>query len=72
MFQEHVPFYRARLLVKPGNTGWAQIHQQYAANVEETNEKLEYDLFYIKHRSMLLDLIILLRTPATVLGLRGR
>jgi lipopolysaccharide/colanic/teichoic acid biosynthesis glycosyltransferase len=72
MFQEHVPFYRARLLVKPGITGWAQIHQQYAANVEETNEKLEYDLFYIKHRSMLLDLIILLRTPATVLGLRGR
>ena len=72
MFQKHVPFYRARLLVKPGLTGWAQIHQNYAANVEETNLKLEFDLFYIKHRSMLLDLIILLRTPATVLGFRGR
>ncbi|HUF39765.1 MAG TPA: exopolysaccharide biosynthesis polyprenyl glycosylphosphotransferase [Anaerolineales bacterium] len=72
LFQEHVPFYRARLLVKPGLTGWAQIHQVYAANVEETNEKLEYDLYYIKHRSILLDLLILLRTPATILGLRGR
>jgi exopolysaccharide biosynthesis polyprenyl glycosylphosphotransferase len=72
LFQEHVPFYRARLLVKPGLTGWAQIHQVYAANVEETNEKLEYDLYYIKHRSLLLDLLILLRTPATILGLRGR
>ncbi len=72
LFEEHVPFYRARLLVKPGITGWAQIHQQYAANVEETNEKLEYDLYYIKHRSLVLDLLVLLRTPATVLGLRGR
>ncbi len=72
MFQEHVPFYRARLLVKPGITGWAQIHQDYAANVDETNEKLEFDLYYIKHRSLWLDLMVLLRTPATVLGLRGR
>ncbi len=72
LFQKHVPFYRARLLVKPGITGWAQIHQSYAANVEETYEKLEYDLYYIKHRSLLLDLIILLRTPATMLGFRGR
>jgi len=72
MFQKYVPFYRARLLVKPGLTGWAQVHQNYAANVAETNMKLEYDLYYIKHRSLLLDLIIMLRTPATVLGLRGR
>lgn len=72
MFQKHVPFYRARLLVKPGLTGWAQVHQDYAENVDETNLKLEYDLYYIKHRSLLLDLIIILRTPATVLGLRGR
>ncbi|NUM46802.1 MAG: sugar transferase [Anaerolineales bacterium] len=72
MFQKNVPFYRARLLVKPGLTGWAQVHQDYAANVDETNLKLEYDLYYIKHRSLLLDLITILRTPATVLGLRGR
>lgn len=72
IFEEKVPFYRARLLVKPGITGWAQIHQQYAANVEETTEKLELDLYYIKHRSLVMDLLVLLRTPATVLGLRGR
>ncbi|HNB54683.1 MAG TPA: sugar transferase, partial [Anaerolineales bacterium] len=72
MFQKNVPFYRARLLVKPGLTGWAQVHQDYAENVDETNLKLEYDLYYIKHRGLLLDLITILRTPATVLGLRGR
>ncbi|MFQ5615316.1 MAG: exopolysaccharide biosynthesis polyprenyl glycosylphosphotransferase [Anaerolineales bacterium] len=72
LFQKYVPFYRARLLVKPGITGWAQIHQEYAANVEETYVKLEYDLYYIKRRNLLLDLVILLRTPATILGFRGR
>ncbi len=72
LFQEHVPFYRARLLVKPGITGWAQVNQDYASNVEETNLKLEYDLYYIKHRNLILDLLILLRTPAIMVGLRGR
>ncbi len=72
MFEKHVPFYRARLLVKPGITGWAQINFGYASTVEETVVKLEYDLYYIKHRNLMMDLIILLRTPATVLGLRGR
>lgn len=71
-FQQHIPFYRARLLVKPGITGWAQVNYGYAASIEETTIKLEYDLYYIKHRSMLVDLLILLRTPATVLGFRGR
>lgn len=72
MFQKHVPFYRARLLVKPGITGWAQINMGYASTVEETMIKLEYDLYYIKHRNMLMDVLILLRTPATVFGFRGR
>jgi exopolysaccharide biosynthesis polyprenyl glycosylphosphotransferase len=72
MFQKHVPFYRARLLVKPGITGWAQINMGYAATVEDTIEKLEYDLYYIKHRNLLLDLLIILRTPSTMFGLRGR
>ncbi len=72
MFQKHVPFYRARLLVKPGITGWAQVNFGYAATIDETIIKLEYDLYYIKHRSMLMDVVILLRTPATVLGFRGR
>jgi exopolysaccharide biosynthesis polyprenyl glycosylphosphotransferase len=71
-FQRTVPFYRARLLVKPGITGWAQVNFGYAATVEETTIKLEYDLYYIKHRGLILDTIILLRTPATVFGFRGR
>ncbi len=72
MFQKHVPFYRARLLVKPGMTGWAQINYGYASTIDETIVKLEYDLYYIKHRNLLIDFIILLRTPSTVFGLRGR
>ena len=71
-FQKQIPFYRARLLVKPGITGWAQINFGYAASIDETIVKLEYDLYYIKHRSMPMDLVILLRTPATVFGFRGR
>ncbi len=71
-FQKHIPFYRARLLVKPGITGWAQVNYGYAATIDETIVKLEYDLYYIKRRSLLMDIVILLRTPATVLGLRGR
>lgn len=72
MLQKHVPFYRARLLVKPGLTGWAQVNQNYAAGIDETIKKLEYDLYYIKHRNISLDLIILLRTPSMILGFRGR
>jgi exopolysaccharide biosynthesis polyprenyl glycosylphosphotransferase len=71
-FQQHVPFYRARLLVKPGITGWAQVNFGYASTIDETITKLEYDLYYIKHRNLVLDFVILLRTPATVFGLRGR
>ncbi|MFC2025825.1 sugar transferase [Chloroflexota bacterium] len=72
MFQEHIPFYRARLLVKPGITGWAQVNYGYAANVTETMVKLEYDLYYIKNRNLLLDIEILFRTPFMMFGFRGR
>jgi len=71
-FQQEIPFYRARLLVKPGISGWAQINYGYAANVEDTSVKLEYDLFYIKHRSLLMDLVIILRTVSTMLARKGR
>lgn len=70
--QTQVPFYRARLLVKPGITGWAQVNFGYAATVEETLIKLEYDLYYIKHRTLMLDFVILLRTFGTVVGFRGQ
>jgi exopolysaccharide biosynthesis polyprenyl glycosylphosphotransferase len=72
MFQQHIPFYRARLLVKPGITGWAQVNFGYASTIDETRVKLEYDLYYIKRRNLWMDIMILVRTPFTVLGLRGR
>ncbi len=71
-FERRIPFYRARLLERPGITGWAQVNYGYAATIEEMSIKLEYDLYYIKHRGPILDLIIILRTLATVFGFRGR
>ncbi len=71
-FQKRVPFYRARFLVKPGLTGWAQIHQAYAETVEETAIKLEYDLYYIQHCNIAMDLLIMLRTVGAVFGFKGR
>lgn len=70
-FETQIPFYRARFLVKPGIAGWAQVHFDYAASVREIIMKLEYDLYYIKHRNIWLDIVIMLRTFATVIGLRG-
>ena len=70
-FQQELPFYRARLFVRPGLTGWAQINQRYASTIEDTAVKLEYDLYYIKNRNLLLDLTIILRTVGAVLGFKG-
>ena len=67
-----MPFYAIRHLVKPGLTGWAQLQKNYYSTVDENLRKLEYDLYYIKNRSPLLDLAILLRTINVVLGLKGR
>ena len=72
VFQKEIPFYRARMLVKPGITGWAQIHQAYAETIEETATKLQYDLYYIEHASIWMDLNILLRTVGSVVGFKGR
>ena len=71
-FQKQVPFYRARLLVKPGVSGWAQINYGYYASVTEMAVKLEYDLYYIKHRSLTMDFQIILRTIGTMLRRTGR
>jgi len=66
-----IPFYNERQHVKPGVTGWAQIQYPYGASDKDSFEKLTYDLYYIKNRSYLLDLFILLRTAETVLFSRG-
>lgn len=71
-YQKQIPFYRARLLVKPGLTGWAQINYGYVATIKETIVKLEYDLYYIKHRTLSMDFSIVLRTIGTVLRRTGR
>ncbi len=64
---EKVPFYGARHTVKPGVTGWAQVHYSYGASVEEAAQKLQFDLYYVKNHTLLLDLVILLRTMRVVL-----
>jgi lipopolysaccharide/colanic/teichoic acid biosynthesis glycosyltransferase len=64
---ESVPFWTRRLLVKPGITGWAQVKRGYAGDTEGSADKLGYDLWYIRHRSLTVDLAICLRTIATVL-----
>ncbi|MDR7555995.1 MAG: sugar transferase [Armatimonadota bacterium] len=68
----HIPFYRARHAVRPGVTGWAQVNYPYGRSLEDALVKLEYDLYYVKHCSPLLDATILLRTLAVVLSLRER
>lgn len=70
--EREIPFYRARLAVRPGLTGWAQIKHRYASSLEDTKTKLEYDLFYIKHRWFWLDLVILGKTAKTVAMFRGQ
>ncbi len=69
--QEELPFYRARLSVKPGLTGWAQIQYRYGSTIEDALVKLEYDLYYIKFRSLALDLLIILRTIRVMLTFKG-
>jgi lipopolysaccharide/colanic/teichoic acid biosynthesis glycosyltransferase len=66
-----IPFYELRLAAKPGLTGWAQINYRYANTVKDAGEKLQYDLFYIKHMSVWLDVLILFETVKTVLVRQG-
>jgi sugar transferase (PEP-CTERM system associated) len=66
-----IPFYHLRHAVKPGVTGWAQINFEYGSSMRDAVEKLQYDLFYIKHLSWLLDSVIIFQTIKTVLVRRG-
>ena len=70
--KQKTPFYEMRLLVTPGITGWAQINMENDASVEDAPEKMQYDLYYIKNRSFILDLLIALRTIAALLKRQGR
>lgn len=68
---QEIPFYAVRHSVKPGVTGWAQVRYQYGASVEDTAEKLQYDLYYVKNHSLFLDLVILFETVGVVLTGKG-
>lgn len=70
--QEQIPFYRTRLTVRPGLTGWAQVRYGYGSSVEDSLIKLQYDLYYAKHLSLSLDLLIFFKTIGVVLSLKGR
>jgi len=62
ILQKEIPYYNLRHLVKPGITGWAQLNYPYASSIEDSFEKLQYDLFYLKHRNFLFDLSIIVKT----------
>ncbi|NJL93798.1 MAG: exopolysaccharide biosynthesis polyprenyl glycosylphosphotransferase [Anaerolineae bacterium] len=66
-----IPFYRTRHIIKPGVTGWAQVRYGYGNSVEDALIKLQYDLYYIRHQNLTLDVLILLRTVGKVLKLAG-
>ena len=67
-----IPFYETRHIIKPGLTGWAQVKTRYGSSVDDSLLKLQYDLFYIKHRSIFLDFNIAIKTLSTILYYRGQ
>ena len=68
---QEIPFYAVRHSVKPGVTGWAQVRYHYGATVEDSREKLQYDLYYVKNHTLFLDLVVLFETVAVVLLAKG-
>jgi lipopolysaccharide/colanic/teichoic acid biosynthesis glycosyltransferase len=68
---EKIPYYNQRHTVKPGITGWAQVKYHYGGSIDDTLEKLQYDLYYIKHMSVSLDLLIIFQTVKIVVLRRG-
>jgi len=67
-----IPFYETRHIIKPGLSGWAQVNTSYGSTVDDSLTKLQYDLFYIKHRSFFLDMNIIIKTLSTVIFFRGQ
>ncbi len=69
---KEIPYYNQRHNVKPGLAGWAQLNYPYGASVEDSMEKLKFDLYYVKHQSLMLDILILIRTVEVVIFGKGR
>jgi lipopolysaccharide/colanic/teichoic acid biosynthesis glycosyltransferase len=68
---QQIPFYQQRHSIKPGITGWAQVKYQYGSSIEDAMEKLRYDLYYIKHLSLALDLSIVFDTVKVIVFGKG-
>ena len=69
--KESIPYYSERHVVKPGVTGWAQLRYGYGSSAEDATEKLQYDLYYVKNLSFILDIMIILQTVEVVLWGKG-
>jgi len=67
-----LPFYETRHIIKPGLTGWAQVNTRYGSSVDDSLLKLQYDLYYIKRRSFLLDINVIIKTLSTMIFFRGQ
>jgi len=70
--EREIPHYRLRHSIRPGLSGWAQVNYPYGANIEDTIEKLMYDLYYIRHFSIVLDATVILKTLHVMLFGKGR
>ena len=71
-FEAEIPFYDARHIIKPGISGWAQVNYPYGSSISDARRKLEYDLYYMKHYSIFLDLYVVARTLRVVVTGGGR
>jgi len=71
LVSNQIPFYNYRLKLNPGITGWAQINYKHTTTLEDYIKKTEYDLYYIKNRTIFLDFQIMLKTLETMIGMRG-
>jgi lipopolysaccharide/colanic/teichoic acid biosynthesis glycosyltransferase len=71
ILEEEIPYYSIRHSIKPGITGWAQVKGSYSGTIDESREKLEYDLFYLKNKSFKFDMLIIFKTIKTLMLARG-
>jgi lipopolysaccharide/colanic/teichoic acid biosynthesis glycosyltransferase len=66
LIKKEVPYYDIRHLITPGVTGWAQINYRYGSSIQDSYEKLQYDIYYLKNRSLILDIAVILKTLRTL------
>ena len=71
-YEKQINYYNLRHLIKPGITGWAQVMFPYGENLEDTKKKLEYDLYYLKHQDLILDVLVVMKTAKAILFVKGK